>query len=73
MPPAWLDGRRLVYFAGWKEHMALYTIGVMDAELEVDLAPFRADMDTVRFPLKHPVPYDLVEWITRALVVARPA
>jgi uncharacterized protein YdhG (YjbR/CyaY superfamily) len=71
MPTVWLDGRMLVYFAGWKQHVALYAIGVMDAELEAELAPYRAAKDTVRFPLKQPVPYELVGRLTRALIAAR--
>lgn len=71
MPTVALDGRLLVYFAGWKQHVALYAIGVMDPELEAVLAPFRAEKDTVRFPLGRPVPYALVERLTRALVAAR--
>ncbi|TFD94845.1 DUF1801 domain-containing protein [Cryobacterium lactosi] len=73
MPTVALDGRRLIYFAGWKRHVALYAIGRQHAELETELAPFRAEKDTVRFPLNRPVPYDLVERLTRALIAARSA
>ena len=73
MPTVALDGRLLIYFAGWKRHVALYAIGGQDAELEAELAPFRAEKDTVRFPLNRPVPYDLVERLTRALIAARTA
>lgn len=73
MPTVALDGRRLVYFAGWTRHVALYAIGRQATELEAELAPFRAEKDTVRFPLNRPVPYDLVERLTRALIAARSA
>ena len=73
MPTVSLDGHRLVYFAGWKRHVALYAIGVMDPELEAELQPFRAEKDTVRFALDGPVPYPLIERLARALVATHPA
>ena len=71
MPTVTLDDRRLLYFAGWTKHVALYAIGTLSPELETDLRPFRVHKDTVRFPVGRAVPEDLVRRVTIALIAAR--
>ena len=66
------DGRSLVWFAGWKEHLSVYPIPAVDAELERELAPYRASKGTLRFPLRQPIPYPLIERVAAALL-RRPA
>jgi uncharacterized protein YdhG (YjbR/CyaY superfamily) len=61
-----VNGQRMVYLGGWKHHVGLYPIPVFDRDLEEQIAPYRAAKDTLRFPLRKPIPYDLIE-----LVVAR--
>ena len=68
-----LDGRYLTYFAGWKTHVALYSVPRAPEELEARIAPYRAAKDTLRFPLSAPVPYDLVEDVVRFLRAGRAA
>ena len=60
-----IDGRPLVYFAGWKNHIGLYPVPTGDAEFEAAIGPYRRAKDTVRFPMSRPVPLDLVAQITR--------
>lgn len=71
MPTLTIDGRHLVYFAGWKRHLALYAVPRLDDPLEQELAPYRAVKDTVRFPLKDPIPYELIERLVVLLVTQR--
>lgn len=59
-----MDGRPLVYFAGWKNHIGLYPVPTGDATFEAAIGPFRRAKDTVRFPISRPVPLDLVTQIT---------
>jgi uncharacterized protein YdhG (YjbR/CyaY superfamily) len=73
IPTFTLDGRYLIYFAGWKRHISIYPIPRGDEALERDLAPFVAAKGTLRFPLDKPIPYDLIERITAAAVRARAA
>jgi uncharacterized protein YdhG (YjbR/CyaY superfamily) len=73
MPTVLLNGRLLVYFAGWKKHVALYSVVVLTPELEAELRPFRTEKDTVRFPAGEPVPADLVGRVTKALMEVRMA
>ncbi len=61
MPTLTLDGRDLVYFAAWKHHISLYPVPTGDEAFARELAPYRAAKGTVRFPLRKPIPYDLIE------------
>ena len=71
MPTVDLDGKRLTYFAGWKRHVALYAVPVLDDDLERELAPYRSTKDTLRFPVEQPIPNGLVCRIVESLVARR--
>lgn len=64
-----LDGRALLYYAGWKEHVSLYPIG--DAIRKANaaaLAKYETSKGTVRFPLAAPLPLTLVRKLVRARI-----
>jgi uncharacterized protein YdhG (YjbR/CyaY superfamily) len=65
--PAFIDGKHRVYFAGWKKHLALYAVPPLGGDLEAQVAPYRSAKDTVQFPYKQPIPYDLIEQIVIVL------
>ena len=71
IPTFTLDGRAFVYVAGWKHHIAVYPIPTGDGSLEQVLAPYRAAKGTLRFPLKEPIPYDLIERVAMLLAADR--
>jgi uncharacterized protein YdhG (YjbR/CyaY superfamily) len=71
MPTITLDGSSLLYFAAWKHHIGLYPIPTADEALEQELAPYRSGRDTVRFPLRQPMPHDLIERLAALLVQRR--
>ena len=71
MPTIMLDGRRLVHFAAWKHHIGLYPVPAADEVLERELAPYRAAKSTVRFPLREPIPYELIERLVALLIRRR--
>ncbi|GAB4046939.1 iron chaperone [Catellatospora paridis] len=73
IPTITLDGRYLVYFAGWKHHVSVYPVPDGDAAFEEVVAPYRAAKGTLRFPLREPVPYDVIARVTAALVTQRSA
>ena len=64
-----VKGKRMVYLGGWKHHVGLYPIPVFDQEFEEEVSPYRAAKDTLRFHLRKPIPYDLIERIVTQLVV----
>lgn len=63
--------RRIVHYAGWKQHISLYPMP-QDEDLAEELAPYAAGKGTLRFPLAQPVPLELVARIAQRLSVARP-
>jgi uncharacterized protein YdhG (YjbR/CyaY superfamily) len=65
--PTFVDGKHRVYFAGWKKHVALYAVPLFAGDLEERVASYRSAKDTVQFPYKQPIPYDLVEEIIEIL------
>ena len=71
MPTMTLDGRYLVYFAGWKNHISLYPAPAGDESFDRQIAPYRASKGTLKFPLRKPVPYDLIEQVVQLLVKQR--
>ena len=73
MPTFTLNGKHLVYFAGWKNYVSLYPIPAGDAAFQRDIAPYRAGKGTLRFPLGKPVPYDLIGRLVTFLVEERTA
>jgi uncharacterized protein YdhG (YjbR/CyaY superfamily) len=60
IPTLLLDGRYLMYFAGWKRHISVYPIPAVDAQLDKEIERFKAGKGTLRFPLNEPIPYDLI-------------
>jgi uncharacterized protein YdhG (YjbR/CyaY superfamily) len=71
MPTITVNGRSLVYFAGWKKHVGMYPIPEGDADFDRDSAPYRAVQSTLRFPYSKPIPYDLIARMAVLLVNQR--
>ena len=62
IPTYKLNGRYVIYFAGWKKHYSLYPANErLVAAFKDDLAPYEVnDKGTIRFPLAKPVPVKLI-------------
>jgi|SRR5579859_272643 len=71
MPTFDLNGKHLVFFAGWKHHISLYPIPAGDEAFQEKIAPYKRVRSTLRFPLSKPVPYDLVEQIVSLLILEK--
>jgi uncharacterized protein YdhG (YjbR/CyaY superfamily) len=67
MPALMLGQRRALHFAGWKNHVGVYPVPRLDAELEAELAPYRTQKDTVRFLYRDPIPVDLIQRVATAI------
>ena len=67
MPCFLIDGKYLVHFGAWKNHIGLYPIP-SDTTLEAEIGPYRSTKDTIRFRYKDPIPWDLVERLVAELV-----
>jgi uncharacterized protein YdhG (YjbR/CyaY superfamily) len=61
MPAFKLNGKPLIYFAGWQEHIGIYPTPSGVSALDAELAPYKHAKGSVNFPLDKPIPYDLIE------------
>ncbi|MEU4607161.1 DUF1801 domain-containing protein [Kribbella sp. NPDC023972] len=71
IPTVTLDGKALMYFSGWKEHISIYPIPPVDDELAAQIEPYRSGKGTLKVPLNKPIPYDVITRLTQAFVKAR--
>ena len=68
IPTYKLHGGYVVYFAGWKQHYSLYpATNQLVAAFKHDLAPYKVNKGTIRFPLSQPVPVTLIGGIAKFL------
>ncbi len=58
-----LNGKHLVHFAGWKQHIGLYPVPSRVESLEKALKPYKSGQGSARFPLGKPLPTDLIRRI----------
>ena len=63
MPTFKLDGKRLVYFSAWKNHIGFYSIPEGNEVFRKQLSPYAGPKGSLRLPLEKPIPYDLVKKI----------
>jgi uncharacterized protein YdhG (YjbR/CyaY superfamily) len=66
MPGYKLNGRPLLYFAGFKQHYSLFAAsGTFFASLEQELKDYKQRKGTIHFPLDKPVPVKLISRIAK--------
>lgn len=66
--PAYKGNGILVYFAAFKNHIGFYPPVAGDAKLMAAIAPYAGPKGNLQFPLDRPIPYRLIERITRLRV-----
>ncbi len=66
MPAYKLPGGTVIFFAGWKEHFAIYpaTQPLVEA-FKKELAPYALSKGTIRFPLDQKVPVGLISRLAK--------
>lgn len=67
-----LNGKHLVFFAGWKRHIAVYPLPAGDAEFQRRIAPYKQAKSAIHLPLNEPIPTDLVSDLVRFLIREKP-
>ena len=68
IPTFTLNGRYLIYFAGWKHHVSIYPIPVGDEEFNQEIAPYVSGKGTLKFPIDKPIPLKLITKIVKLKV-----
>ena len=60
-----LNGRHLVHFAAYKNHVGFYPTSSGINAFRKELSNYEVSKGTVRFPIGEPIPFDLVKKIVR--------
>ena len=60
IPAFKLNGRYLIYFAGFKKHIGLYPVRADTAEFQQEIATYGVGKATLQFPLDQPIPVELI-------------
>lgn len=64
IPTFQMHGKNLVHFAGYKHHIGFYPTPSGIEAFKKELKPYKPAKGSVKFPLKDPIPFDLIEKIT---------
>lgn len=71
--PTFKLGRNLVHFAANKAHLGFYPSPSGIEAFATELAGYKSSKGAIQFPFDQPVPYDLIEKITRFRVAEEAA
>ncbi|MXN92409.1 hypothetical protein GR160_14365 [Flavobacterium sp. Sd200] len=63
MPAYKLNGKPLVYFAGYKSHIGFYATPTGHEAFAPELAQYKQGKGSVQFPVNEPLPLDLIKRI----------
>ena len=61
MPGYKLNGKPLVYFAGYAKHVGFYATPVAHEAFAYELNGYKQGKGSVQFPLNKPMPFDLIK------------
>ena len=71
IPTFSINGRPVVYLAGWKKHISLYPVPELDETLGPQVAPYLSGQGTAKFPLAEPIPHELITILVQRLLAQR--
>lgn len=60
MPAYKTNGRPLVYFAGFKNHIGFYATPTGHSEFAKELSGYKQGKGSVQFPIEESIPYELI-------------
>jgi len=65
MPAYKLNGKPLVYFSGFKNHIGFYATPTGHAAFRKEFAKYKQGKGSVQFPIDEPLPLKLIEKIVK--------
>lgn len=65
IPTFKLNGKNLIHFAAFKNHIGLYPAPREAKEFKLELAAYKGGKGTMQFPLGNAINYDLIARITK--------
>lgn len=65
MPAYKLNGKPLVYFAAFKNHIGFYATPTGHSAFSDELSKYKQGKGSVQFPIDQPMPLDLIEKIVK--------
>lgn len=65
IPTFKLNGKYVVYFAGYAKHVSLYPIPPGPASFQKSIEPYIAGKGTLKFIINKSIPYDLIKEIVK--------
>ena len=65
MPAFKFNGKILLYFASFKNHIGFYATPSANVFFADDLKEYKTTKGTIQFPYKKPIPYDLIVEISQ--------
>ena len=68
IPTFTLNGKYLIYFAGWKNHIFLYPIPTGTEAFNKQVSQYVEGKGTLKFPMDKPLPLKLITKIVRLRV-----
>jgi len=63
MPSIKLNGKALVYFAAFKNHIGFYALPSGNDAFKKELSLYKTGKDSIQLPLSEPMPLDLIRKI----------
>jgi len=69
MPAYKLNGRPLVYFAGYKNHIGFYATPTGHIAFANELSKYKQGKGSVQFPIDQPMPLELIAQIVEFRVI----
>lgn len=65
MPTFKLNGKNLVHFAGWKDHVGFYPTPSGTDAFQKELSAYKGGKGSIQFPLDKPLPIELIRKIVK--------
>lgn len=66
-----VDGKYVIYFSAWKDHLSIYPIPDGPESFKKKIAPYKAGKGTLRFALNTPLPHELIKQVAVRLLEQR--